>query len=143
MSLAGSAKAFHLSAEPSPEKPRVLLAEDQVEMRSMVSSRLKREGYEVIEALDGDDLLRQLQAALLSGRPPQAIVSDVRMPGVSGLEVLARVRRADADTPVVLITAFGDADLHSTAERLGADCVLDKPFDLDELVHVLWSLVES
>jgi two-component system response regulator (stage 0 sporulation protein F) len=118
-----------------PEPLRVLLAEDQPEMRSLVRSALVRDGYEVIEAEDGPSVIHALISGLLAeqARAPDLIITDVRMPGFTGLEVLARLRREDWATPVILITAFGDEALHAEAARLGAARVLDKPFELDEL----------
>ena len=96
------------------------------------------------ELRDGLQLLERLRE--VRGSPlrwPDAIVSDVRMPGHSGLEMLAALRRAGWTTPVVLITAFGDRWVHDQARQLGAAAVLDKPFDIDALRAVLLSLAGS
>lgn len=61
---------------------------------------------------------------------------------MSGLDVLAELRRQDTTTPVILITAFGDPDTHLEAHRLGAVLVLSKPFEMDDLRVVVRSLVE-
>ncbi|MCY1036437.1 response regulator [Corallococcus sp. BB11-1] len=120
----------------APERaPRILVADDQREMRTLIRKMLVRRGYEVMEAADGPALVRVLIEGLTAdeSRAPDLIITDVRMPGFTGLEVLARLRREQWDTPVILITAFGDAKLHGEAERLGAACVLDKPFELETL----------
>lgn len=124
--------------DPTPASaraPRILVADDQTEMRTLIRKMLVRRGYEVVEASDGPDLVRVLIDGLTAdeSRAPDLIITDVRMPGFTGLEVLARLRREQWDTPVILITAFGDAKLHSEAQRLGAAYVLDKPFELEEL----------
>jgi DNA-binding response OmpR family regulator len=89
----------------------------------------------VVEACDGNELwalLDHVNAA--EGRAPfSLVVSDVRMPGLSAFDVLTRLQCALAETPVILITAFGDQTTHLRAQRLGASRVLDKPFDYDEL----------
>jgi DNA-binding response OmpR family regulator len=116
--------------------PRVLLAEDDHDMRALLAETLRREGYEVIEARDGTQLLHFIARLLLSGNladPPDLIISDVLMPGQNGLDVLVELRRADWRIPVILITAFGDEELHGEAARWGASAVLDKPFELDDL----------
>ncbi|HEV8325337.1 MAG TPA: response regulator [Myxococcota bacterium] len=110
-----------------PFPPRVLVAEDDHEMRSLLVATLRRDGCVVEEAVDGADLLARLSAGF------DLVISDVRMPGLTGLEVLARLRRAGGSTPFILITAFGDADLHAEARRVGTATVFDKPFDLDDL----------
>ncbi|MEO6950860.1 MAG: response regulator [Polyangia bacterium] len=109
---------------------RVLLAEDSESMRDMLECVLLKDGYDVTAVEDGDDLVAALDAAY--GCAPELIITDVRMPGRSGLQVLEHLRARDRVTPVVLITAFGDAETHEEAGRLGA-VVLDKPFALDEL----------
>jgi CheY-like chemotaxis protein len=124
--------------DPAPEearRPRILVADDQTEMRTLIRKMLVRRGYEVVEAADGPGLVKVLIDGLTAeeSRAPDLIVTDVRMPGFTGLEVLARLRREQWTTPVILITAFGDAQLHGEALRLGAACVLNKPFDMDEL----------
>ena len=114
---------------------RVFLGEDDSEMRSLVAAALRRDGHEVIEAADGLDLLfwvESQQASALRARR-DVVVTDVRMPGASGLEVLAALRHSQPTIPVVIVTGFGDADTHFTAHWLGASAVFDKPFDLAAL----------
>jgi DNA-binding response OmpR family regulator len=113
---------------------RILLAEDDREMRRLLATSLREEGFDVIAASDGNRLLEQIGSHILSpGRDPvDLVISDVRMPGRSGLEVLAGLRGADWATPFIIITAFGDEETHAEARRLGAVAVFDKPFDLDD-----------
>ena len=118
----------------------ILLAEDDHDMRELIAGALRRSGYEVIEARDGSELLELIGNAHLRtrgpGTAPDLIISDIRMPRWSGIEILAGLRRSDWAMPVVLITAFGDEPLHEEARRLGAVTVLDKPFDVDELIAI-------
>ena len=97
---------------------------------------LVRDGYEVIEVANGPALIHALISGLLEEqtRAPDLIITDVRMPGMTGMEVLARLRREAWSIPFILITAFGDEALHKEAERLGAARVLDKPFEMEELL---------
>jgi len=116
--------------------PRILLVEDDAEMRRMLAGLLRRDGYFVTEAADADAALEWLGAGILDGEPtrlPALIVSDVRLPSLSGLDLLAGSRLWPHRIPVVLITGFGDAELHSEARALGAVCVLDKPFPIASL----------
>ena len=128
--------------------PRVFLAEDDDEMRSFVYRTLVADGYDVVEAADGPQMLARMSAVFFVGTArPDVIVTDVRMPGCSGLEVLAVVRQAGLKIPVILITAFGDEALHTRARQLGATRVLDKPFDADLLqeaiIDVHWEHLRS
>jgi DNA-binding NtrC family response regulator len=121
------------------------LAEDDSEMRRLLSGFLRRDNCEVIEAQSGTHLCELIAREGLiapSHAPLDLIISDIRMPGRSGLEVLAGMRRTDTTTPVILITAFGDRDTHADAHRLGALAVFNKPFDLDDLRTLVVSLRE-
>ncbi|RKH08817.1 response regulator [Corallococcus sp. CA047B] len=129
--------------EAPATKPRVLIAEDDREMRRMLARALGRRGCDVHEVPNGRELLGTLTRGLagVEGTAPDVIITDVRMPGVTGLEALARLRRVDWATPVILITAFGDAATHAEAHRLGAAFVFDKPFDLDVLCEAVRELI--
>ena len=126
----------------TPRHPRhVLLAEDDPEMRELMAWALRRDGYEVQEVGDGNEVLQVLGLVEGEDGGPDLLVSDVRMPGLSGLEVLERLRRSRDDLPVILVTAFGDLETHAKAQRLGAE-VLDKPFDLDDLRKRVFDVLE-
>lgn len=113
----------------------LLVAEDDPEMRALLASCLRRDGYSVTEASDGAELRDYLGDCLLHGSIayPDLIVSDIRMPGTTGLDVLAGLHHSGVTTPVILITAFGDEDTHRLGKALGAVAVFDKPLDFDEL----------
>ncbi len=117
-------------------QPLVLLAEDDAEFRRLLVSVLKEDGYEVVEAEDGLALLATIEDTLTVRRErPDAflVVADVRMPGLTGLDVLAILRCANWATPVILITAFGDEATHAEGRELGAVAVFDKPFNVAQL----------
>ncbi len=123
------------STDASPTAPRVLLAEDDQAFRLLLATVLRADGYEVLEAGNGAELLDFVAFGLMGGQAKRSfdlIVSDIEMPGYTGLEVLDGIRDACVGIPVILITAFGDSEKHQAAERLGAR-LLDKPFDLAEL----------
>jgi DNA-binding response OmpR family regulator len=115
--------------------PLVFLAEDDPALRALLASVLRREGYHVAEAADGRALTIAIASALLArGAPGRTlVVSDVRMPGQDGLGVLRAFGNNARCPPFILLTAFGDPDLHAEARRLGALAVFDKPFDVDLL----------
>ena len=117
---------------------RILLAEDDNEMRALLVFALQRAGYEVIECLDGVGLLAHLEPFLNTGKSQDMhfslIISDIRMPGLTGLEVLEGIKGHNEFPPVILITAFGDQKTHEMAEILGAAAIFDKPFDVDDLL---------
>lgn len=122
-------------------KARVLLADDDYELRRMLASELRREGFSVVEAGSGFELLERMGDAALHDSAFDLIVTDVRMPGVTGLVVVEGLRSSTAPTtPIMVITSFGDAHTHAEAARLGA-VILDKPFDLDEFRAQATSMV--
>ncbi len=112
---------------------RILLAEDDLEMRRLLTAQLVRDGLDVVALVDGTETLEVFSTLVKRWEAPDVIVMDVRMPGYSGLHVLSALRHAGWTTPVILITAFGDARVHEEAMRLGATAVHDKPFDIAEL----------
>lgn len=113
--------------------PRVLVAEDDADMRALVASTLRIDGYDVDEALDGGDALISITTSRIPGHDDYDLVlSDVRMPVMTGLELATRLKRMGYKTPVLLMSAFADATLHESARSLGLG-MLVKPFDLDEL----------
>jgi CheY-like chemotaxis protein len=123
---------------------RLLLAEDDTELRALLASSLREDGFEVVEVADGNALVDRLSDAMAADGSLDGydvVVSDIRMPGFSALEVMIGMRRMLFRTPVVLITAFGDPKTHERAKRLGASLVIDKPFDVDELRSAVTKLV--
>ncbi len=107
----------------------VLVVDDKEMMRDSVSSTLARAGYAVRVAPDGRSALREVAA-----RRPDAVVTDLSMPGMSGVDLLAEIRAFDEDLPVVLMTAFGTVETAVEAMKRGAFDYLTKPFEGDELV---------
>jgi DNA-binding response OmpR family regulator len=138
---------FHFQDHDAPARrgPVVLLAEDDVNMRHLIARTLRKQECDILEARDGAQLARLLGEHGLSPESERAhvdlIISDIRMPGANGLDVLAGLRRQDRETPVILITAFGELDTHREAHRLGAVVVLNKPFVMEDLSVDVRSLV--
>lgn len=116
---------------------RVLIAEDDAAMRAFLADVLRDDGYEVLEAVDGRELFWfvEFSERLL---PVDLIISDLRMPAYSGLEVIEAWAHAQVAHRVVLMSAFPDPDVRRRAQELGA-VLLAKPFD----VRLLQSLVRE
>jgi CheY-like chemotaxis protein len=115
---------------------RVLVAEDEEDLRVLLSTMLAKDGYEVIAVGDGAELLDYLGSVHLqdgSARPVDLIISDIQMPGWTGLQILQGIRAKDWATPVILITGFGSREVRREASRLGVTAFFDKPFDVDDL----------
>jgi len=120
----------------SSPNPRILIAEDDEQVRRSVERALSFEGYEVSAAADGSAAL-----ASVASEPPDAIILDLMMPGVDGLTVCKRLRAAGDRTPILILTAR-----HGLTDRIagldaGADDYLVKPFALEELLARLRALL--
>lgn len=139
----GSRSAQLARQRRSERGRRVLLAEDDHELRSLLAGALRRDGHGIAEVRDGFELVQRLTLSLKSGGPVlpfDVVISDVRMPGWSGLEVLAAMARHAHVPPFVLITGFGDEATYRHARELGAVAVMAKPFDVDDLRDLVTSL---
>jgi DNA-binding NtrC family response regulator len=124
----------------------VLLAEDDDDLRSLVATLLRRDGHMVIEARDGSDLMADLACAYLTGSEcadEPLVVTDLRLPVADSLSVIRAIRSQGRRPPFILMTAFGDSDIHAEAVRLGALAVLDKPFDVDRLRNAVRQFARS
>ncbi len=121
---------------------RVLVAEDDADMRALVASTLRTDGYDVDEALDGGDALMSITASRIPGHDDYDLVlSDVRMPVMTGVELATRLKRMGYTRPVLLMSAFADEQLRETARKLGLG-MLVKPFDLDELRVAVMNVID-
>ena len=121
-----------MSPSPGPKpraSPRLLIVDDDPGQRSLLDSFLRSQGFETLPVDSGERALD----ALRSG-PVDMMISDVRMPGISGLDTLRRARQEHAVLPVLLVTAYADIREAVEAMRDGAVNYLSKPIDLDELL---------
>lgn len=114
-----------------PVGRRILVAEDDAAMRELLASALGARGYQVTLVSSGTELCGLLHEAD-PGRRFDLIVSDVRMPGSSGLDVIGQLRESGDTTPVILVTAFPEEDIRQAARGLELR-LLQKPFELETL----------
>ena len=118
------------------ETPRtILVAEDDEGLRRLIARELRADGFQVIEARDGEELLDHLDSSAVADQPSpylDLVITDLRMPGATGLEALTLFGNASAP-PIIVITAFGGRGIHQQAWLLGAAAVFDKPLDFDAL----------
>jgi DNA-binding NtrC family response regulator len=111
---------------------RILLVDDDEDMRSLLADVLSDEGYEVIQAANGAEAL-----ILLHRESFAVILLDKRMPGLSGMDLLPGLRLICPETPVIVITAFGDEHTAAEGTEKGAFGLLFKPFRMDDLRAML------
>jgi CheY-like chemotaxis protein len=109
----------------------------------MIASELRAVGYHVVEARTGAEVLNHLGPALLSNNraaQPEVIISDIVLPGVTGLEILAGLRDAKWGTVIIIMTAHSDRGWREQATAMGAEAFFQKPFEIDDLVTAVLNL---
>jgi two-component system response regulator AtoC len=121
---------------------RIFVAEDDPEMLRLIVEALRGDGHDVEQVSDGGRLLVELARARPEGRRIDLVVSDIRMPTCTGLQILEVLRAAHRKVPVILMTAFGDDDTRNRAERLGA-VLFDKPFAVGDLRAAVTKLLAT
>jgi DNA-binding NtrC family response regulator len=110
----------------------ILLVEDKAELRAMLRKALERAGYAVEEAPDGNTAIEKVRS-----RRYLLVLSDLKLPGNSGIDVLREARRVEPTLPVILVTAYGSVEEAVTAMKEGAFDFIQKPVDLDHLKLLL------
>ena len=107
---------------------KILVADDEQEIRNLLDHFLKGQGYEVVLASDGNEALK-----LAAEENPQVIILDIKMPGLDGLEVCKQLKENEQTKliPVIVITGFEDNKMESL--NIGADDFVNKPFDMAEI----------
>src|SRR3954467_15364590 len=118
-------------------KDRILIVDDEPNARSALAELLRDEGYAVETAADGFKALPKLEEL-----EPDLVITDVKMPGMGGLELMARVQERDPETVVVMLTAFGAVAAAVEAMKEGPPHSLTKPVIIDELTVVLKREIE-
>jgi two-component system response regulator HydG len=114
------------------KKTRVLVVDDDVDARELLSLVLSQAGYQVDDAPDGFAAL-----AKVSHVRPDAVLTDLRMPGMDGIDLAQRIRRVHGDVPIIIATGLETWDLCTSAEAYGAVTCLIKPLDFDDLVWTI------
>src|SRR5260370_11947499 len=112
--------------------PTILIIEDEAKMRRLLELDLGEDGFTTLSAADAESGLK-----LLREQPVDIIVTDLKLPGMGGLEFLQAAKRLDAARPVVVITAFGSIETAVEAMKAGASDYVLNPFSLAELRMVL------
>jgi DNA-binding response OmpR family regulator len=112
--------------------PKILIVDDEKDLVAGLAMNFKREGYEVLKAYDGDTALR-----LAAQDHPDLIILDVMMPGTDGLQVCRALRKNEADTRIIILSAKGDEIDKVVGLEIGADDYLSKPFSMRELLAIV------
>jgi two-component system response regulator PilR (NtrC family) len=124
--------------QDSAPRPRVLVVDDERSLRELLAIVLRREGYDVLLAENGRSAID-----LLAREPIDLLISDIKMPDLSGVDVLRAAKQADPDVLGIMMTAFASTETAVEAMRLGACDYLTKPFDVDVLKMKVREKLES
>ncbi|MEI6703469.1 MAG: sigma-54 dependent transcriptional regulator [Deltaproteobacteria bacterium] len=119
-------------------KIKILIVDDELSMREFLSILLEREGYDVSVAENAEEALRLMQLSLFD-----LVLSDVQMPGLSGIELLSRIKQLSPETGVLMITAFSAAEQAVEAMKLGAYDYIAKPFKIEEIKQLVINALEK
>ena len=119
-------------------KSSVLIVEDDRSLRSAIATFLERLGYQVVQAENGEQALELLATHRLS-----ALLCDIRMSGISGIDLLPRALASDPDLAIIMLTGVDEPSAAISCLKLGAADYLIKPVDLEELQHALQSALRK
>ena len=114
-----------------PDIKRVLIADDEINIRRVLEAILRRDGYEVVTAANGDEALARMS------RDINTVITDLKMPGLDGMGLLKRLSVDFPDVPVVMITAHGSVESAVEAVKLGAFDYVEKPFDQEQIRQIV------
>ncbi len=113
-------------------KAKILVVDDEYLIRWSLEQNLRKQGYEALTAENGEDALR-----LVREEQPELVLLDIHLPGISGMEVLEKVKEFDEDIIVIMVTAHGGLEPAVKAMRMGAYDYINKPFDFPKHSLVL------
>ena len=117
---------------------KILIVDDELNMRLVLSAMLKKEGFEVASASNGREALQILKSSKIA-----VVVTDLKMPDIDGMELLTRISEKHPEIPVIMITAHGTVATAVEALKKGALDYITKPFDLDEFKNVISKAIKT
>jgi len=116
---------------------RILIVDDEDDFRNIVKDILTDEGFKTAEASDGLDAIR-----IFGNKSFDAVLLDLRMPGMDGIQTLRELKKIDSRIPVIILTAFGDIPTAVQAVKQGAYDFITKPPEFDKLIAIIRRVIE-
>jgi CheY-like chemotaxis protein len=120
------------------DKERILVIEDDEEMSALLKDVIEEEGYKTASVNNGSEAFHRLAKESFD-----LIITDVRMPGLTGLDILPGIKRLQPKAPIIVITAFGSEEVQRKALERGADAYLEKPIHFPKLRTLIYDLVSN
>jgi phosphoserine phosphatase RsbU/P len=122
-------------------KKRIFIADDEVTLLHTMAFTLKRKGFEVEIAEDGESAYKKILETYQNNQLYDLIITDIQMPGLSGLELILKIREAGINTPILAITGFGNMNMVVDLMRAGCKDYLDKPFSMKDFIDRISKLL--
>lgn len=120
------------SALRPPGKPRILVIDDEAGIREALDALLSSVGYEVSTAESGNVAVERAER-----EPFDLAITDLRMPGLSGVDTVAALRRIKPSLPVIVVSGYVSDESARRCSEAGAARIVSKPFDIDDLLHII------
>ncbi len=117
---------------------RIMIIEDDEEMRSLLKEFFEEEGFETDSVSNGVDALRKLSKDHFD-----LVITDIRMPGLTGLDILPGIRKFQPEASIIVITAFGSEEVYRRSLEKGAAGYLEKPIHIDKLKALIYETVSQ
>ena len=117
---------------------RILIAEDDEEMRALLKDSLLEEGFEFDSAGNGSEAIRKFVE-----KPFDLVITDIRMPGLTGLDILPRIKKLRPETLIIVITAFGSEEVRRKSFDRGATAYLEKPISMNRLKALVQEMIST
>jgi two-component system response regulator VicR len=118
-------------------KKKILLVDDEIDFLQLLKARLEANNYEVVTAMNGAEALKKFK-----DQPPDALMLDIMMPEINGLEVLKKIREVNRGIPVFVITAFNNEERFKTANQFNASGFIIKTNDLQAEIDKIGALLK-
>jgi DNA-binding response OmpR family regulator len=117
-------------------KEKILVADDEVDFLEVIKLRLRANGYDVVTAFNGEEALKKIR-----NEKPDALLLDIMMPGIDGLEILRQVRLENMNLPIFILTAFSNEERYSLANKFNATGYILKTSDLQKEIDKINSIL--
>jgi DNA-binding response OmpR family regulator len=118
------------------DKKRILVVEDDAEMRSLLKDFFEEDGFEIDSVSNGSEAFRKI-----AREPFDLIITDIRMPGLTGLDILPGIKKLQPEVSIIVITAFGSEEVRRKAFDRGATAYLEKPILFNKLRTLVHEMV--
>ena len=118
------------------DKKRILIIEDDEEMRSLLEDFFEEDGFEIDSVSNGSEAFRKIARESFN-----LIITDIRMPGLTGLDILPGIRKLQPEVSIIVITAFGSEEVHRKALDRGATAYLEKPILFNKLRTLIHEMI--